>query len=207
MDATKHTKTFLELILVLGVGLIVVSAAFASYYVSTSPKVSSLGASVTSLQGEVGNLNYSLASLQLAQSADKSVNSNLTMMVLSLQSTVSQQSSLLGTSNKTVVGLAIKVALGRGGQVNFLNFTAKYAGYIVVSVDSSYNNTVLLVDDNFAACPPAAGYEFFCVTHFSPSLNGGPPDLVPVLPGQVVLSLLNGNTYAITASVTVIYYS
>jgi hypothetical protein len=147
----------------------------------------------TNLFGRVVDLNSSLVNFTRALESFKSL-SNRTVI----------------TSGEVVeIGACESCASAPTPTVSVVNFTAKYPGYVIVTIVTNPNVGEMFVSvwSNPTVCSEQELFELFCATGASPYFLGpGDSFLVPVLAGSVQIYLGNYNNYTVSASITVVLY-
>ena len=100
---------------------------------------------------------------------------------------------------------------GSDGEVNLTTFTAKYGGYVVVTLSSAsdYANEGIQLANNFSASvnsPDYVGIVYPASGFFVPFGSTTDTVVIPVAPGMVTVNLLTSDNSAQTATLSVTYY-
>ncbi len=122
--------------------------------------------------------------------------------------------SLHTLSNRTMIASSVAVKIGACENCAYsptptasvVNFTAKYPGYVIVTIvtSPSVGEMFLDVESNPTMC---SEHRVFCASGGLPNFLGpGDTFLIPVLAGPVLVYLGNYNNYPVNASVSVVLY-
>jgi len=193
-----------------------VSVYFVGQNNSLVSSSSSLQSSSTSLEGNLSALGSELSNLESQHDQLLTNNANLADRIVELNSSLQAPTRLLESfhslSNRTVIVSSEAVTVGGRANlstypptVSVVNFTAKYPGYVVVTVTANpkVGEMYVSVWSNPVICSEE---KLFCAAGASPYLFPGDSVLIPVLTGPVQIELGNYNNYSVSASVTVVYY-
>lgn len=200
--------------------LIVLLGGLSAYQEVQNASISStngdLQARANNLQQNLSALSSQLSKLNLQHGELVVKNASLANQVIVLNSSLLALAEKVGSlhflANRTVIGRDVDVDLGpwtsfstAPPEASVTNFTAEYAGYIIVTVEASGNvgELFLVAGSSPGIC---AGDAFFCVTGSSPNIFAGDSVLFPVLPGLNQVWLGNFSNSTVSASVTVEYY-
>lgn len=200
--------------------LIVLLGGLSAYQEVQNASISStngdLQARANNLQQNLSALSSQLSKPNLQHGELVVKNASLANQVIVLNSSLLALAEKVGSlhflANRTVIGRDVDVDLGpwtsfstAPPETSVTNFTAEYAGYIIVTVEASGNvgELFLVAGSSPGIC---AGDAFFCVTGSSPNILAGDSVLFPVLPGLNQVWLGNFSNSTVSASVTVEYY-
>jgi len=192
---TRGRRNALIGVLLLG-NLILIGVV--AYQVANNEQLSSQN---TSAQREVSSLQQEIALVKSNISSMTAQNNNLRTSISALNATVEsmgaqsrllqlslemQNSTILVSTKAITVWPVIPGTPYSGPNMTFvLNFTAKYAGYLIIRSNIT-TDAFVTVQTSFPACYTWLG---ICETFFSPTINGYLPPLVPVLPGVVTVEV------------------
>lgn len=212
----RRTTNLFTVVLIL---LLLLLGGFSVYFGwqnnSLNASNSSLQSSATSLRGNLSALSTELSNFESQHAQLLSSNTSLANKVVELNSSLLSSTQILESlhslSNRTVIVSNEAVRVGAGNQstsppmASVVNFTAKYSGYVIVTVVANPNTgeMFLSVWSSPSACN---GHRVFCSTGGSPNVFPGDSVLVPILAGHVQIDLGNYNNYEVNASITVVLY-
>ncbi len=160
--------------------------------------ISSYKSQVTSLQTDISSYKSQVASLQSQLQSSASANiSALQDQVLSL---LLQNQDLTDISKLTKVSVkADQVAINQSGRgLPVAKFTADYAGYVLVSGQSTASDSYITVEDSFPGYP---------LNTYNYPFGTSATLVIPVLPGTVTVTYgipISGG--ASTGTISVRYY-
>jgi len=136
---------------------------------------------------------------------------SLNGQITSLQAQVSMLESVTGLSDSTTELNAQTFHTGSGGNVSVVTFTAKYAGYLAMTVTSAsdYSNEGGTMGITYASSVNSPDYLGIIIP-FSNGFYpfGGVPDtlIFPVAPGTITVYLATSDNSSQSATLSVIYY-
>jgi hypothetical protein len=198
----RNYSTALYITLVFLVGLVV---AFVMYYIMASGRIvdaneqiATQDTQILTLQGQVSSLENQLESANNQVIALQVQLSTADVQTSLLEGQISDLQSILALSQSSVKASSVTINQAAGEASPVVVFVADYAGYIVVSGNSTTTNGYIVVADSFS------GYPYNSTPH---SFGTDSAWLIPVLPGTV--SVYFGNTNLIngaTATLSVTYY-
>jgi uncharacterized phage infection (PIP) family protein YhgE len=180
-------------------------------------KINNLTSTISLLQNKIAALNGQLSSdqsqitqLQSLISAYQSQIATLQNQIASLQIQVSSLEAITGLNETTIETPTSFFSTGANGLVQIADFTAKYAGYISVTVSSASDptNEGLQVNIEFAPSVHSsyAGIYIPSSQTFDPFSSSSETDVIPVVPGTVLVYLGTSDTTSQTATLSVTYY-
>lgn len=222
-DRGQHINWPFVLVAVL---FLIVTAAFIYYYFQTLDNFTQKDAAITSLQGQVVNLNSQVTSRQNDLSAAnakiaplqsqfaltqtqlvdanayidtvKAQIANATAQVATFKSQNADLQKIVSMSESKVITEQVTVHQGMGQISSLISFKADYAGYIIVTATvSSTTGFIQVTCDN-------ANYPFNTNKYYTADQS---IFSIPVLPGTI--GVFAGNTdklYEPNATVSVTYY-
>lgn len=171
---------------------------------------SEIQANLTSLDGTVAQLRSNLSELTAQnshlmasiQTLNLTANS-LSMRTNSLQPYLNMENHTTLISNKTVVvwPYVVEGPYKSPNETLVLNFTAEYAGYLVIRSNVT-GEVFVTVHSQFPNCDLG---QVICETAFSPSIVSTRPTLVPILPGPVFVYLGSNVNFAQVVSIAIEY--
>jgi len=204
----KNATGGIKAILVVLLCCLLISVGFNVWYLlNQSPsgyELSSYRNQLQSCQSQLSSLQSQLSSLQSQLQSTEGQVSSLQTQLSSYQSQVSSLQSELSVCQR--YGKLQEVSLkaedktinqGHGTKSVIVQFTADYAGYVLVSGTSTTSNGYIMVTSSFN------GYPYNDTEY---SFGTGRTRLIPVLPGTIRVYFGNHNLISgATATITVYY--
>ena len=188
--AKTHRNALIAVLLLANLVLVGVVA----YQATGNQQLSSQSAS---LQRDVSSMQQEMAQLRSSISNTTAQNNDLSATIRTLNLTVSSMGAQSGLidgylnmqnfttliSNKTITIWPVisEPPYQVPNMTLVLNFTAEYAGYLVIRSNVT-TDAFVMVHTDFSGCNTLSA---ICVTTFSPSISGYFSEVLPVLPGVV----------------------
>ena len=196
-NATGGTKAILVVLLC----CLLISVGFNVWYlVNQSPNGYELSSCRNQLQSCQSQLSSVQSQLQLTEDQVSSLQTQLSSyqsQVLSLQSELSECQSYGKLQEWSLKVEDETINQDNGTKSAIVQFTADYAGYVLVSGTSTTSNGYIMVTSSFS------GYPYNDTEY---SFGTGTTRLIPVLPGTIRVYFGNHNlVHGATATITVYY--
>ncbi|MDA4122254.1 MAG: hypothetical protein OK456_03630 [Thaumarchaeota archaeon] len=192
---------------------------------SQSNALSSLSGVASSQSQAISSQSASLTSESAEASSQAATISSQSSTISSLSSAISAQSGVVEVESNSISSLTQDLNLtqstqevasqpfstGSAGEVNVTTFTAKYSGYVVVTLSaaSDFANEGIQLANNFSASvnsPDYVGIVYPASGFFVPFGSTTDSVVIPVAPGTVTVNLLTSDDSAQTATLSVTYY-
>lgn len=179
-------------------------ANLTSMLASSAAQVSALQNAATTEMASITSLNAQVSTLQSQANALQSQVGTLQSQIAALQSQVGTLQSIAVLSSSTVELSKSQVSESAGSLKQISQFTANYAGYLLVTGNATTQNGYIAVDTVY---PNQLQSQAGQSVNFMWGANGNYVTIIPVLPGTVVAYLGNYDTSGTDkATVTLTYY-
>jgi chaperonin cofactor prefoldin len=180
-------------------------------------EINNLTSTISSLQSKIAALNGQLISdqskitqLQSLISAYQSQIATLQNQIASLQIQVSSLEAIAGLTETTIETPTSSFSTGDNGLVQIAGFTADYAGYVSVTVSSASDPTneglQVLIEFAPSVSSSYSGIYIPGSQNFYPFSSSSETDVIPVVPGTVLVYLATSDITSQTATLSVTYY-
>jgi cell division protein FtsL len=172
--------------------------------------ISSLQSKIAALNGQLSSDQSQITQLQSQISTYQSQITTLQNQISSLQTQVSSLEAITGLTETTIETPTSSFSTGANGLVQIADFTAEYAGYISVTVSSASDPTNEGLQVNIEFAPSVyssySGIYIPSSVSFDPFSSSSETDVIPVVPGTVLVYLGTSDTTSQTATLSVSYY-
>jgi TolA-binding protein len=180
-------------------------------------KINNLTSTISSLQNKIAALNGQLSSdqsqitqLQSQISTYQSQIITLQNQITSLQTQVSSLEAIAGLNEATIETPTSSFSTGDNGFVQIAGFTADYAGYVSVTVSYASDPTNEGLQTTIEFAPSIySSYSGIIIPGsqtFYAFSSSSETDVIPVVPGTVLVYLETSDITSQTATLSVTYY-
>jgi TolA-binding protein len=177
---------------------------------SLQNKIAALNGQLSSDQSQITQLQSQITQLQSQISTYQSQIITLQNQITSLQTQVSSLEAIAGLNEATIETPTSSFSTGDNGLVQIAGFTADYAGYVSVTVSYASDPTNEGLQTTIEFAPSIySSYSGIIIPSsqtFYTFSSSSETDVIPVVPGTVLVYLETSDITPQTATLSVTYY-